>query len=127
MKKIKVKVVKKAVESVKPKKEIVEDFSSSSENNMLHATLTITDGKISYVAYIQDGGGGGGYSASPGDSNFMSCRYDVFTLMARYDTEKFKAILKKIKDSDPENYDYGVNTLESEKEDLIIEASKFDL
>ena len=111
------------------KKTDVQEYRSSW--NGLGGSVTITDGKVSCVSFYQDGGGGVGYAASPGDSSFSNCRYDIFGLMCRHDTENFKSMLRFIENTDPENYNYGCSLLEAEKAKAIRQAqsasSKFDL
>ncbi len=113
---------------VKKKPEIVM-YRTSTEG--FSCEIKITDGKLSYVSFVQYGGGGGGYYSSPGKNDFWSCRGDAFDLMCRHDTDKFKSMLKSIKETDPENYNYGIDTLEYIKGSIIRkakgESSKFDL
>lgn len=114
------------------KKPEIADYRTYHEG--FGCNIIIRDGKLYSVSFWQDGGGGGGYISFPGDSNFWSCRCDAFDLMCKYDTDKFKSMLKYIKETDPETYNHGINTLESLKESTISdaqqkikEASKFDL
>ena len=51
----------------------------------------------------------------------------AFECMMENDIETFKAMLKRIKDSDPEYYEEGITVLKNKKEQIIREAEKYSL
>lgn len=48
----------------------------------------------------------------------------AFEIMMEIDIETFKAMLKRIKESDPEYYEKGVELLQNKKEQLIKEVEE---
>ncbi len=51
----------------------------------------------------------------------------AFEKMMKVDLNTFKALLRRIKDSDPEMYERGSTILNNEKERIMQEANKFSL
>lgn len=64
---------------------------------------------------------------TPMDDDFSSFVDKAFETIMSSEIETFKAMLMKIKDSEPEYYQKGIEMLENKKKALLEEAKKYSI